>query len=126
MKTHYLKLTMIVALLLSATFAKGYNISRYDVESTNDLKKAIQYMVKTDFRNTDGFLVKNAVYRMKEKVETEFVITKDSKIKIVKVNCPDCVAEEYVRSLLDKRKIKATDDLLNKRYKVVINIDYKS
>lgn len=119
-------MTMIVAFIMSATIAKGYNVSRYDIESTNDLKKAIHYMVKSEFKNTDGFFVKNSVEKLKQKVDTEFIITDDNTIKVVKVNCPDCIAKKYVMEVLHNQKIKADDLLKNRRYKVVINIDYRS
>lgn len=121
-----LLMTFALATLSVLALAADYNESVYEIRTENDLKTTIKKMVSNDFTAINNYFVRNGIENLKEDVTVKFYIDKESKMQVVDVEGTDEDARNYIKQLLNGKKVKATDVVLNKYYKLGIKIDYRS
>jgi hypothetical protein len=121
-----LLMTMTLAAFTLIALAADYNESRYEFNPKNDLKTTIKKMVANDFSSINNYFIRNGIETLNEDVKVKFFIDKENKMHIVEVEGNDENARTYIKQLLDGKKVKASDMLLNKYYLLGIKIDYRS
>ncbi|MFA9390422.1 MAG: hypothetical protein ACERKD_11465 [Prolixibacteraceae bacterium] len=121
-----LTLVVLFAFLASATYANTYYETRYEVKTSKDLPSLIKQMVKTDFVRFNNYFQQNNIDKLNESVTFEFFIDKQNQIQIIKVESDNADASAYVKQLLDDKKISADESVVNKKYKLVLKLYYRS
>ena len=127
MKTlKFLSIVVLFALIAGATYATTYNETRYEVKTYTDLPDAIKRIVKDDFVSLKNYFHANNINEMREIVEFEFYIDKDCKIHVLTTNSKNEDASTYVKQLLNDKKICADNSVLNRKYRLKLNLYYYS
>lgn len=119
-------LSIIAVFTVIAAVASANEVINYKVESTTDLTTTIRQMIKDDYVKYDNYFNQNEVYRLKEDVSVVFYVTKEQRIKVLSVTCENSIASEYVKLLLNDSKIKADENIVNKKYRLEIKLDYRT
>jgi hypothetical protein len=126
-KLNFLTLTAIFTLVATVTMANPFKEEiTTNVESISDLRASIKHMVKYDFNRTGNFFYNNGINKMKADVVVDFYISKDKKVILLSVKCRNCMAEDYVKQLLNQQEINVADNLTQKRYRIELKLDYRT
>lgn len=122
--------TFFITVLLTAisifSNANEYNETELDVKSIKDLTVSIKQMVRADFVNTGNYFYQNNIDKMNQKVVIQFYINNKKEINLLNVESDDYQAKDYITLLLDGKKIETTDFTLNKKFCLIIKLDYRT
>lgn len=121
-----LALAFVLALFAGAGYANDYNEISFEVKKSSELPSLIQKMVKEDFVRLNNYFHLNNIDKLRADVTFEFYISKDDHLHIVSVDSKDFEASDYVKQLLENTKVPVSDTIANKKYKLVLKLDYRS
>jgi hypothetical protein len=121
-----LALVIFITLFTGVSYANDYNEISYEIKTCQELPSLIQKMVKEDFVRLNNYFHLNNIDKLKADVTFEFYISKDDQLHIVSVESNDFEATDYVKQLLDNTKVPVVDAVANKKYKLVLKLDYRS
>ncbi|MBN2806022.1 MAG: hypothetical protein JXR22_05135 [Prolixibacteraceae bacterium] len=121
-----LALVLFITLFTGVSYANDFNEISYEVKTSQELPSLIQKMVKEDFVRLNNYFHLNNIDKLRADVTFEFYISKDDHLHIVSVESKDFEATDYVKQLLDNTKVPVADTVTNKKYKLVLKLDYRS
>lgn len=121
-----LTLVIFLSLFAGASFANDYNELTYEVKTCTELPTLIRQLVKEDFVRLNNYFHLNNIDKLKADVTFEFYISKDEKLHLVSCESQDLEASNYVKQLLENYKVPVVDAIANKKYKLVLKLDYRS
>jgi FAD synthase len=125
MKT--LKLISLSILMFAAVaIASAKETSKLLITNDEDLRDSFREIIVSDFSESVGYLYKNNVSKLENKVEVTFYVTREKEVRVLNVKSNDETASDYIKQLLSKKTLNISNDMLGKAYKVDILLIYKA
>ncbi|MBN1819500.1 MAG: hypothetical protein JXR31_10340 [Prolixibacteraceae bacterium] len=126
MKTkNLLRMIALVAVFAMATnFA--YSTGDAMAQAKQDLQKSIKQVFKGDISRTGNYLYENNVYKLDETAKLTLKVNEDLSLEVLKVECSNCDASEYVKYVFASNNVKADELLAGKAFTINIRLKYKA
>lgn len=125
MKT--LKLISLSILMFAAVaIASAKETSKLLITNDEDLRDSFREIIVSDFSESVGYLYKNNVSKLENKVEVTFYVTREKEVRVLNVKSNDETASDYIKQLLSKKTLNISNDMVGKAYKVDILLIYKA
>ena len=126
MKTiNTIRIVSLVALFAIFTNVASANSAAFAVAKKN-LNETIQKTIKSDFKKVDNFLYENEINRLNEVVKVIVKVDDSQELKLIKAECRNCEATEYLKNVFSKYHIKADPILTGKYFQVDVHLIYRA
>lgn len=123
MKT--IKIICLVALFAIITNVASANSAAFAAAKKN-LNETIHKTIKSDFKKAGNFLYENEINRLSEVVKIVVKVDDNQELKLMKAECENCEASEYLKNVFSKYHIKADPILTGKYFQVDVRLIYQA
>ena len=123
MKT--IKIICLVALFAIITNVASANSAAF-AAAKKSLNETIYKTIKSDFKKVDNFLYENEINKLNNVVKLILKVDNNQKLVLIKAECENCDATEYIKDLFRKYNIKADAVLAGKYFQVSVRLIYKA
>lgn len=123
MKT--IKIICLVALFAIITNVASANSAAF-AAAKKSLNETIYKTIKSDFKKVDNFLYENEINKLNNVVKLILKVDNNQKLVLIKAECENCDATEYIKDLFRKYNIKADPVLAGKYFQVSVRLIYKA
>ena len=118
------KVSLVLVFVLMGTFA--FATSGEFMLAKQEMSKSVSRVFQDNIHNQDNYLMENQIYRLRETVKVTFKVVDENELKLLKVDCNNCDAAEYVKYVFAQNKVKAGDVLVGKVYAMNIFVRYRA
>lgn len=123
MKT--IKIICLVALFAIITNVASANSNAF-AAAKKSLNETIQNTIKLDFKKAGNFLYENEINKLNNVVKLVVKVDNNQKLVLIKAECENCEATEYMKDLFRKYNLKADPILAGKFFQVDVRLIYKT
>ncbi len=124
MKTQIL---FIAAILTVCVLTAGATPVKYhEVSNTDDLRYFIKNTVRIDFQKVNNYLYDNHIDQINDCVTVRFMIDSNKKIKVITTEADSDESAEYIKLLLNNKKVDVDESFIGKYYNMPIVLKYKA
>ncbi|HPR31973.1 MAG TPA: hypothetical protein PLK12_07755 [Prolixibacteraceae bacterium] len=125
MKTHLKIFFLLLAGLAIAGNVRA-DVKKQRVDLKNNIREMIRSEVQNDLYEPFNFLYQEDVYKMDESVKIIFFLNEQSEMELKTVQCENCTAGNYVKQLLEKKKLDVDKSMTGKMYRIDIHLNYRA
>lgn len=127
MKT--LKNLMLVFLFIGTTMLVNAGEKKTGKEGNTShtmIVNSLQEYVEYDFKQPENFFYENSINKLKSDVVVTFVVSNNNEVILLNVTGQNATANDYVKQLLNHKKINVPQECQNKKFRLTLKLDYRT